>query len=137
MNLQAMKTLSHEIETVMPWVQGIQSHEQYLELLTLMEALVEDYDSNQALVNILFPIIEQYEEESEYFREFNERIEGTDKGVALLRVLIDQHRLTLSDLPEIGGKSLVSMILKGKRALTIPHIKALSARFGVSPYKFV
>ncbi len=92
MNLQAMKTLSHEIETVMPWIKGIQSHEQYLELVALMEALVEDFDSNQTLVNILFPVIERYEEESEHFREFNERIDGTDKGVAMLRVLIDQHR---------------------------------------------
>ncbi|MDN5451459.1 MAG: helix-turn-helix domain-containing protein, partial [Enterobacterales bacterium] len=42
-----------------------------------------------------------------------------------------------SDLAsEIGSKSLVSMILSGKRSLTIEHIKALSKRFNVRPDLF-
>ncbi|MDH8436658.1 helix-turn-helix domain-containing protein, partial [Klebsiella variicola] len=59
-------------------------------------------------------------------------------GVALLRTLIDQHKLSYSDLKdEIGSKSLVSQILSGQRSLTITHIKALSARFGVKPEWFL
>ncbi|MFS9520486.1 helix-turn-helix domain-containing protein, partial [Klebsiella pneumoniae] len=50
----------------------------------------------------------------------------------------DQHNLTYADLKnEIGSKSLVSQILSGQRSLTISHIKALSARFGVKPEWFL
>lgn len=42
--------------------------------------------------------------------------EVLDLGVAMLRVIIDQHQLTQSDFKnEIGEKSLVSLILKGER----------------------
>ena len=55
----------------------------------------------------------------------------------MLRVLIDQHDLTVSDLQdEIGSKSLVSMILSGKRNLTKEHIQRLSQRFHISPSLF-
>ena len=51
---------------------------------------------------------------------------------------VDQHNLTYADLKnEIGSKSLVSQILSGQRSLTISHIKALSARFGVKPEWFL
>lgn len=59
-------------------------------------------------------------------------------GVAQLRTLIDQHQLSYSDLKEeIGSKSLVSQILSGQHSLTITHIKALLARFGVKPEWFL
>jgi HTH-type transcriptional regulator/antitoxin HigA len=52
--------------------------------------------------------------------------------VDVLRFLMDQHHLSQRDLvPEIGSDSLVSRILSGERNLTIPHVHALAARFGV------
>jgi HTH-type transcriptional regulator/antitoxin HigA len=36
-------------------------------------------------------------------------------AVSILNVLIDQHKLTLNDLPEIGKKSMVSQVLNGKK----------------------
>lgn len=56
--------------------------------------------------------------------------------IAVLRVLLDQYHLTLSDLPEIGHKSLVSKILSDDRALTKTHIKKLSQRFNIDPSLF-
>ena len=48
-----------------------------------------------------------------------------------------QYNLKANDLKnEIGGKSLVSMILNGKRKLTTDHIQALSNRFKISPSLF-
>lgn len=132
-----MQALSSEIENVMPWIQGITDHQQYLELLDTMEKLIEDYGTNQVLIDLMFPVIERYEEESEYFREFNERINRLETGVALLRVLKDQHKLTLNDFPEIGAKSLVSQILSGSRQLTFRHIRALSSRFGIPAQMFL
>ncbi|PQQ42295.1 helix-turn-helix domain-containing protein [Photorhabdus luminescens] len=60
------------------------------------------------------------------------------QNLRALRVLMDQYRLSYSDLKEeIGSKSLVSQILSGKRSLTIAHIKALSKRFNVRPDIFL
>ncbi|PQQ26281.1 transcriptional regulator [Photorhabdus luminescens] len=65
-------------------------------------------------------------------------VDDIPTGVAALRVLMDQYRLSYSDLKEeIGSKSLVSQILSGKRSLTIAHIKALSKRFNVRPDIFL
>lgn len=138
LDVQAMKSLSQQITQVMPWVQGIDSDQQYDELLALMDELVEDYDANQVLIDLLFPVLHEYEETAERFKTFNQRIEALDPGVAMLRLLIDQHGLTQSDFQnEIGGKSLVSQILSGKRSLTLGHIRALSKRFGIPAAMFV
>ncbi len=58
------------------------------------------------------------------------------QGVDVLRFLLDQHELTQSQLPEIGGQSVVSEILSGKRSLTVDHIRKLSSRFRVSAAAF-
>jgi HTH-type transcriptional regulator/antitoxin HigA len=49
---------------------------------------------------------------------------------------MEQHKLGVADLPEIGSKSLVSRILNGERRLTRNHIEALSKRFNINPALF-
>ncbi|EIB8317073.1 type II toxin-antitoxin system antitoxin HigA, partial [Escherichia coli] len=56
---------------------------------------------------------------------------------AVIRTLMDQYGLTLSDLPEIGSKSMVSRVSSGKRKLTLEHAKKLATRFGISPALFI
>lgn len=58
-------------------------------------------------------------------------------GVDSLRLLMDEHDLTQSDLPEVGSAEMLSEILCGKRELNVRQIRALSKRFGVSPSVFV
>jgi len=58
-------------------------------------------------------------------------------GADMLHFLMEQHGLRQSDLPEIGGQSVVSEILSGKRALNVRQIRKLSWRFGVSPAAFI
>lgn len=58
------------------------------------------------------------------------------QGVQVLRFLMDQHGLKQTQIPEIGGQSVVSEILAGKRSLTVDHIRNLSERFGISPNSF-
>jgi len=56
----------------------------------------------------------------------------------VLRFLLDQHALKQSDLAtEIGGQSVVSEILNGKREINARQAKALAARFGVSAGAFL
>ena len=105
-------------------------------LFRSMDELIEDYNFNRALIEVLSTSIERWEASAYEFAEFNRQVEAMDDGVAVLRLLMDQHGLTGSDLPELGSKSLVSKILKGERSLTRRHIEALARRFGISPTLF-
>ena len=58
-------------------------------------------------------------------------------GVQALQFLIEQHGLSQSQLPEIGSQGVVSEVLAGKRALNLRQVKALAARFAVSPATFI
>ena len=55
----------------------------------------------------------------------------------VLKLLMDQHQLALSELPEIGAQGVVSEILSGKRELNVRQIRALAERFNVPPGVFV
>lgn len=56
---------------------------------------------------------------------------------AMLRLLMDQHALTQSELPEIGTQGVVSEVLSGKRELNVRQIKALAQRFNVPGSVFI
>lgn len=55
----------------------------------------------------------------------------------MVRFLMDQHRLSQSDLPEIGSQGVVSEILSGKRNLNTRQIRALADRFNVPASLFI
>lgn len=61
----------------------------------------------------------------------------TTSGSDVLTYLMEEHNLRQSDLPEVGSQGVVSEILRGKRELNLRQIRALAARFGVSPAVFV
>ena len=57
--------------------------------------------------------------------------------VDVLRFLLEQHGLKQRDLAaDLGGESVVSEVLSGKRKLNAAHIEQLSKRFHVSPAVF-
>jgi HTH-type transcriptional regulator/antitoxin HigA len=49
----------------------------------------------------------------------------------VLRLLMEQHGLVQSDLPEVGSQGVVSEILRGKRQLNTRQVLALTHRFGI------
>jgi len=58
-------------------------------------------------------------------------------GVEVLKELMTANGLRQKDLAEdLGGESIVSLILQGKRQLNRQQIERLSARFHVSPAVF-
>lgn len=127
---------TRQLVDAVPFLGGSTSERDYREALALVDYLLENDDENP-LIDFLASKIADYEDNSEHFTEFNKAVAEMPVGVALLRTLIDQHKLSYADLKEeIGSKSLVSQILSGHRSLTIAHIKALSARFGVKPEWF-
>ena len=138
MNIAKIKEQAHSLFTSASFILHISNEAEYEEALELMDELIEDYDEQKPLIEMLSSTIERWENESEEFAEFNQRLSELDSGISVLRLLMSQHKLNTSDFKEeIGGKSMVSMILNGKRNLTLDHIKALSRRFDVEPQLFI
>jgi len=133
------KTLSDSAALLnqVPFFNGITDPDEHAAALELVEYLL-DHDEDNPLIELLADKIQAYEENAPEFAAFNARIGTIPLELAVLRTLMDQHHLNLSSFPnEIGGKSLVSMILNGTRTLTLEHMRALSARFGIPVASFI
>ena len=77
----------------------------------------------------VIPFIEEYEK-----KEFTIESSSPEE---MLKFLMEQNNITQYDLAgELGGQSVVSEILNGKRQLTREHIERLSRRFHISPASF-
>lgn len=59
------------------------------------------------------------------------------RGVEVIMLLLDQHNLKQSELPEVGTQGVVSEIITGKRDLNVRQIRRLKDRFGLSADVFV
>jgi HTH-type transcriptional regulator/antitoxin HigA len=119
------------------FISHIRDEDDYAQALALMDELIESYDEYRPLIEVLSTSIAHWENSADEFVEFNARNSALDSGVAVLRALMDQHQLNTTDFQEeIGGKSMVSMILSGSRQLNKEHIVALSRRFKISPALF-
>lgn len=113
----------------------------YGDALTMIEHLMESVGDHRnkpenILIGLLARAIEEYEAKDAGISDFVYQSMEGQGDVALLRLIIDQQQLTLSDFPEIGHKSLVSKILSGERNLTRSHIEKLSKRFHIDPGLF-
>ena len=132
-----MKKTAQRLSNQASFVVEIVSEDEYEQALSLMDELVEDCDNHLVLIELLSKSIDRWENDSHEFEEFNHRVNTGDSAVSLLRVLMEEHNLGVSDFPEIGSKSLVSKILNQRdRQLTRQHIDALSRRFKISPALF-
>jgi HTH-type transcriptional regulator/antitoxin HigA len=135
MGFEQIKLKADALFSEASFITDIQTDAEYQNALALMNELIEDYDKQRPLIEILSTSIERWENTTDEFSEFNQRIKALD-GVATLKLLMEQHKLGIANVPEIGSNTLVSKVLNGKRNLTRNHIEALSKRFGVSPALF-
>lgn len=112
----------------------IRDEAQYRRMAEFAESIAESLPDNEneplwGLVKIITDQINDYEA-----RHYpSPEVSGAD----MLKFLIEQHGPKQSDLAEIGGQSVVSEILAGKRSLNVRQIRMLSKRFGVSPAAFI
>jgi HTH-type transcriptional regulator/antitoxin HigA len=112
----------------------IRSEQDYDNAITALNRLLDagaasDEHPLADLVNALGNLISDYEDQ-QYPAE-------PVTPVAMIRFLMEQYRLSQSDLPEIGGQSVVSEVLNGKRELNVRQIKELSVRFNIPPAVFL
>lgn len=136
MGYAMLKKQAHALFEKASFINHIQNKNDYEKALKLMDELIEDYDYNRLLINVLALSIARWEDETDDFREFNARIHSLNSGVAVLKVLMSQFNLGIADFPEIGSKSLISKITNNERKLTFNHINALSKRFNINPSVF-
>jgi len=102
----------------------------YTEALFALTAVEKPTVAEIEAINLLSLLVEKYE--SERFAI------PAASPTEVLRFLMEQNGLQQRDLAEeIGSESNVSLILAGKRNLTIPHIQKLSRRFGVPAVVFL
>jgi HTH-type transcriptional regulator/antitoxin HigA len=81
------------------------------------------------LLDTLGTLIHAYEEEYVPIPEAS--------GPEVLEYLMEEHGLTLADLPELGGARAVRAVLAKERELHVGEIRALAERFRVSPAVFI
>ena len=103
------------------------SVEQLNSLLDLVST--DDQHPLYSLLDTLGILLEAYEVEHVKIPEAS--------GVDVLQYLMEEHTLTLSDLPEIGSQDELTEILNGKQELSLQQIRSLSQRFQVSPAVFI
>jgi HTH-type transcriptional regulator/antitoxin HigA len=120
------------LQTLVPIfpIRSEQQYDQALELLHWLLGTVGDDETHPLyeLLDTLSVLIEAYEET--YYPA------PSVTGIDVLKFLIEEHRLTPSDLSEIGNQEKVVALLEGRQELNVRDIRALSERFGLSPVTF-
>ncbi len=120
---------------------NIQNEEDYNGTLAALEEILESAsdtldDPLNPLIELLSHAIAQYEAQDDGLASLISTADSLPIDLTLIRALMQQHKLTGSDLPEIGDKTMVSKVLNSKRPLTRTAIESLSARFGIRPSMF-
>ncbi len=133
-----MSAQLEKIAKVWPAIRNVfavpHNEKEYKRLVQILDSLADEVGEDEShplasLMETLGSLVELYES-----RNVPE-IEGDP--IQTLRVLMEEHGLKQSDLPEIGSQGLVSEVLSGKRMLNVRQIRNLSNRFNVSPNVFV
>lgn len=112
----------------------IQCEQEYDLAVERLNGLIDEVGTDEqhplySLLDTLGTVLHAYEEKHHPMPK--------SKGPDLLRLLMEEHGVTQSGLPEVGSQGVVSEILAGKRELNVRHIRALSKRFKVSPSVFI
>ena len=103
--------------------------EAYTKALFRLTAEADPTHAQVEAIELLTLLIERYEQEHYSVPQAS--------PADVLRFLLERHGLKQRDLAaDLGGESVVSEVLSGKRRLNATHIEQLSRRFHVSPAVF-
>ena len=107
---------------------------EYERAVSLLDELIDEVGEDEShplasLMETLGTLIEGYED--------SHFLEPNGDPLSSLQEFMVEHTLTKKDLPELGDEPLVTEILQGQRELTLPQIRALAQRFGVTPAVFI
>lgn len=140
-----MSQIDHEIECSLqnildrlPWIAKIQNNKQHKEAIEFYDSLNHSIPVHNLLMSLVKTTIQKYEQELVEIMLFDRESQKMATGLPALILLMKTHCLKNIDLVGVlGSASLVSQIVNGNRNLTIPQIKVLADKFGVSPALFL
>lgn len=110
------------------------SEADYDSAVARLNALIDEVGSNQqhplyGMLDTLGAVIHAYEQQHHSIPDA--------PGHEVLQYLIEEHNLNAADLTELGSANDAEQVLAGQRSLTSDQIRALAARFGISPAAFL
>ena len=120
--------MTHELETIARAWPSVRAYlaipgnrKEYNRQVGLLDELIDEIGEDEShplasLLETLGSLIETYESA--------DIPEPEGDPIQVLSLLLEEHGLRQSDLPEIGSQGVVSEILTGKRRLNLRQIKA-------------
>jgi HTH-type transcriptional regulator / antitoxin HigA len=106
-----------------------QQHEAYISRLLGLQRKTHRTAEETETAKLLIVLITDYEAKHVSIEQVS--------GIEVLKQLMDANGLRQKDLADdLGGESIVSVVLKGKRQLNRRQIEKLSQRFQISPAVF-
>ena len=134
LDLALVQTAWHGLNKLVP-LGHITSEKDYKRRVRVMDELLDRIGANES--HRLMPLLDLVTKEVENYENKNHTLPDATPA-AVLAYLMEEHSLKQSDLAkELGGQSIVSAILNGKRELNTRQVKALATRFNVSPAVFL
>ena len=112
----------------------IGNEEEYAQAIERLNYLIDEIGTNEQhplynFLDTLGTVIESYE---------NEHYSIPNCSVSeILAYLMEEHKLGLSDLPEIGTSTTIEAILNKEQILNLSQIQQLAKRFKVPPQVFL
>lgn len=134
LDLASVQSAWQDLNKLVP-LGAITSEKDYKRRVSVMDELLDRIGANES--NRLMPLLDLVTKEVEAYEAKQQTMpEATPTQV--LAFLMEEHNLKQTDLAEeLGGQSIVSAILNGKRELNTRQVKALAERFKVSPAVFL
>jgi len=134
LDLASVQTAWQGLNKLVPLGQ-ITSERDYKRRVRVMEELLDRIGVNES--HRLMPLLDLVTREVESYEAKHQTLPEASPA-AVLAFLMAEHNLKQTDLAEeLGGQSIVSAILNGKRELNTRQVKALATRFSVSPAVFL
>ncbi len=134
LDLASVQTAWQELNRLVP-LGAISGERDYKRRVKVMDELLERIGANES--HRLMPLLDLVTKEIEAY-EAKQQALPEAAPAEVLAFLMEEHQLKQTDLAEeLGGQSVVSAILNSKRKLNTRQVKALAARFNVSPAVFL
>ena len=134
LDIASVQTAWQGLNKLVPLGQ-ITSERDYKRRVRVMDELLDRIGANES--HRLMPLLDLVSKEIGDYENKNHALPDAPPA-AVLAYLMEEHNLKQTDLAkELGGQSIVSSILNGKRELNTRQVKALAARFNVSPAVFL
>jgi HTH-type transcriptional regulator/antitoxin HigA len=134
LDLASVQSAWQDLNKLVP-LGAITGEKDYKRRVRVMDELLDRIGANES--HRLMPLLDLVTKEVEAYEAKRQTLPEAAPA-KVLAFLMEEHNLKQTDLAEeLGGQSIVSAILNGKRELNTRQVKALAARFNVSPAVFL